>query len=326
MVSETSKIQAQDEFVYTSCNLCNSEDFTFLFSGRDYLFYSPDTFNVVQCNQCGLVFLNPHPQNIGQYYRDYHRGELHKDAFTWLSPDKSKRIKKLKKSGRILDVGCGRGNFLLAMQKAGWEVYGNDISLDACEYVKNELELKNIYNGHLLSLDLSAAFFDVITLWHVLEHLEKPRETLEYINRLLKDDGVLVIESPDFTSLQSKFFKKNWYALDLPRHLFQFSPMIVKKMLIKARFEIYGKDFFIDPRMSFIFTKMSTLRWLGKQHPPQNGKRRGDGTVSSYKKRKLSWRFSRFLFNWVNLLLAFFLNSINCKDMFRVYCRKMKKV
>jgi len=307
------------------CNLCGSEKFIFLFEGHDYLSFSPLAFKVRRCSRCGLVCVNPRPENIIPYYREYRKRspELEKDIFHFLSSNRLKKIKKYKKGGRILDVGCGSGKFLFEMSKEGWEVYGNDISDVACDNVRKEFGLKNIYHGELLALKFPEKFFDVITLWHVLEHLEKPRETLEKIHRILKDDGLLVIESPDFSSPQSIFFKDKWQALELPRHLYHFSPKTLRKLLKSAKFEIVKEDYFTDSRISFVDLKVSLVRWLGIEKLPNRAQFKESEISAYFRQAKTLWRFTRFIFNWMCLLFSRFLNFISWRDMLRVYVRKM---
>ena len=216
---------------WVKCNLCGSEDFSLLFKGHDYQYFSPLTFKVMRCNRCGLVCLNPRPKKIVYYYPE-RRKAIEKDSFSFLAPDGIKKIKRLKKSGRIFDIGCGHGYFLFDMSKEGWEVFGNELSKTGCDFARETLGLKNTYNSDLLSLDFPENFFDVVTMWHTLEHMKKPQETLRRIKRILKDDGVLIIESPDFYSLQSRFFKDKWFSLDLPRHLYQFTHKVLEKLII----------------------------------------------------------------------------------------------
>ena len=156
-----------------SCDLCKGNDFKHLFSGRDYLSFSPLTFELKKCNRCGLVSLNPRPEDITDYYRNYRKGPIKKDGFEFLASNRIKKIRKFKKSGRILDIGCGQGGFLHSMAKDSWETYGVELSKDACDVARETYGLKDIYNGDLLSSDLPDNFFDIITLWHVLEHLGK---------------------------------------------------------------------------------------------------------------------------------------------------------
>jgi len=318
-------MEARDKLKWVKCNLCGSEDFALLFEGHDYLSFSPLTFKVRRCSRCELVCLNPRPENIIYYYREYHKRspEPKKDIFHFLSSNRVKKIKRFKKGGRILDVGCGSGKFLFEMSREGWEVYGNDISDVACDNVRKEFGLKNIYPGELLALNLPENFFDVITLWHVLEHLETPLETLQKIHRILKDDGLLVIESPDFSSPQSKFFKDKWQALELPRHLYHFSGRTLKKLLKSAEFEIVKEDYFTDSRVSFVDLKVSLVRWLGIEKLTNRGQFKESEISAHFRQAKTLWRFTRFIFNWMCLLFSRFLNFISWRDMLRVYGRKV---
>ena len=308
------------------CCLCGISDFEFLFNGHDYLGFSPITFKVVKYNRCGLVCLNPYPEDIIKYYDAYHKSFLEKDIFLFplLFPDRIKKIKKFKTIGSILDIGCGGGNFLKDMQKEGWDIYGCDLSPYICDVARKTTGSKNIYSGDVLSLNLAENFFDVITLWHVLEHLTKPKETLIKISKLLKDDGMLIIESPDFSSIQSKFFKSKWFSLDLPRHIHQFSPKTMEKLLNSVNLKTFKKDYIINPQNSFVSLKQSILRYLGLSGYLTT--KRTDESINKYNIQKMTfkWKFFRFIFNCVCLFISLFLVLIHCEDSFRVYCKKIR--
>jgi len=308
---------------WVKCNLCGSEDFSLLFKGHDYQYFSPLTFKVMRCNRCGLVCLNPRPKEIIHYYPE-RKEVIEKDYFLFLNPDRIKKVKRLKKRGRILDIGFGHGDFLFDMSKEGWEVYGNEISKTGYDFAREKLGLKNIYNSDLLSLDFPENYFDVVTMWHTLEHMKKPQETLRRINRILKDDGVLIIECPDFSSLQSRFFKDKWFGLDLPRHLYQLSPKILKKLLESAGPKTFRKDYIVNPRISFISLKRSLLRWLGNQRVPIREEIKKPSAIANFRNAKTLWWSVSFVFHLICLLLSLFLILINSDDSFRVYCKKMK--
>jgi len=310
---------------WVKCDLCGSNDFSLLFKGHDYRYFSPLTFKVMRCNGCGLVCLNPRPKKIINYYPQQKK-VIKKDYFLFLRPNRIKRIKRFKKGGRILDIGCGQGYFLFDMNKEGWEVYGNEISKTGCNFAREKLGLKNIYNSDFIPLDFPENFFDVVTMWHTLEHMKKPRKILERINRILKDDGVLIIESPDFSSLQSKFFKEKWYALNLPRHLYQFSPKVLEKLLKSIGFEIYKRDYIVNPRISFMDLKMSLLRWLGIRRVPGKEEIKESSAIGDFRKAKILWRLGRFVFNLICLLFSLFLILINSDTCFRLYCKKIEKL
>ena len=305
------------------CGLCGNNDFTFLFSGHDYIGFSPLTFNVMKCSKCGLVCVNPYPENLVDYYDAYQKGNLKDDALLFLLPDRVKKIKKLKNSGKILDIGCGKGEFLFNMSREGWDVYGCDFYPYVCDLAKKKFGLKNIYNDDFLHVNFPEKSFDVITLWHVLEHLARPMETLKKINQLLKDDGVLIIESPDFSSIQSRFFKDKWFSLDVPRHLFQFSPKVLGKRIESAKFKIFKRDYIVNPRISFIDLKRSLLRYLGIERYPDKEKLTELTITTNFRRAKTLWILARSAFNLVCLLFSLILVLIHSDSSFRIYCKKM---
>jgi len=309
---------------WVKCNLCGNEDFSLLFEGHDYQYFSPLTFKVMKCNNCGLVCLNPRPKEIIQYYPERGKGII-KDLFLFLKPNRVKIIKNLKKEGKILDIGCGEGGFLFDMHKEGWKVYGNDISKTGCDFARRELGLENIYDKDLLSLDFPEDFFDIVTMWHTLEHMKKPREILRRINRLLKDDGILIIECPDFSNLQSRFFREKSFALDLPRHFYQFTPKTLEKLLKLTGFKIRKRDYIVNSRISFISLKMSILRWLGIQRVPKRRGEKEPPAIVNFRKTGILWGLARFVVNITCLLLSLFLILINSDTSFRVYCKKINE-
>lgn len=122
------------------------------------------------------------------------------------------------------------------MQKKNWEVQGIEPDPLACEFARNKFGL-NVILGTLETVVLEPAQFDVITLWHVLEHLHNPVDYLRICRRLLKPSGQLVVELPNFDCLQSRVFRNNWYALMVPEHLSHFSPRTLPVVLQLAGFE-----------------------------------------------------------------------------------------
>jgi SAM-dependent methyltransferase len=216
---------------FVKCNLCGGQDYERLFFARDHVFHTEEKFQLVKCSQCGLVFLNPRPSacEIGHYYpyRFFYNPNIEKET-EYGDEKKVDIVERLEKGGRILDIGCGKGGFLGKMQSKGWEVFGVDISTMASTYAREKLGIKNIYSQDLLDVSLPEHFFDVISLWHVIEHLPGPLGTLKRISRLLKEDGVLIIECPNFDSLSRIVFRDKWFPLSLPRHFYQFTPQILK--------------------------------------------------------------------------------------------------
>ena len=137
--------------------------------------------------------------------------------------------------GQLLDIGCGTGDFLLRAKNTGWKVTGIEPNAQARELAKDKVE--DVFDvEHLLSLKEQS--FDVITLWHVLEHLPKLEEHLEILQRLIKPGGLLVIAVPNFKSYDAQHYKNYWAAFDVPRHLWHFSKVSIQKLLGRYNFQM----------------------------------------------------------------------------------------
>jgi SAM-dependent methyltransferase len=159
--------------------------------------------------------------------------------------------------GRLLDIGCGNGRYLSTLKKLGWQTYGIEQNPGSSEYARTELHL-NVETGDLLNYKYLDKFFDVITMWHSLEHLYEPISTLKEVKRILKDDGLLVIAVPNVDSFAAKVFKENWYQLEIPIHLIAFSPDSITRMLESAGFKI--KKIYYDRRNSPLSRSLHNLK------------------------------------------------------------------
>ncbi len=209
-----------------------------------------DPFEVVKCTSCGLVFTRPQPDkgSIEEHYQeDYYKEWLEKQMKRRI-PMWKKRLKELmkhKKSGRLLDVGFGSGTFMRLAKENGFEVNGTEISEYACRYVKDHYGIAT-FRGDLEEARFSSESFDVVTLWHALEHLPDPRSTLEEIHRILKKDGVLVVAVPNLNNYITRivYFLAKWKKLKLfsinakELHLWHFSPRTLSRLLQETGFGV----------------------------------------------------------------------------------------
>ncbi|HEX2914875.1 MAG TPA: class I SAM-dependent methyltransferase [Chloroflexia bacterium] len=137
---------------------------------------------------------------------------------------------------RLLDMGCGTGTYLATLRSYWQELYGVEVDEEAAQQAKY-LEGLKIHTGDLLSAKFPSNFFDVVVMWHVLEHIANQAEVLLEINRILKPDGYLIIMVPNIASFEFKLFGINWKGLDLPRHLYHFSPTSLKGVLSQTGFK-----------------------------------------------------------------------------------------
>lgn len=234
----------------TSCPVCGSTHIEKVFDTADY-FSSGEIFPVWGCKDCGFRFTNHFPSEdlIGKYYdstdyishSDSHRGlinKLYHLARHYMLSQKVNLVSRYMEdqSGKLLDIGCGTGYFLHVAQKRGFTVAGIE---------KNELARTHAITRFGLDVKDEKSFFEmaglsfnIVTLWHVLEHLEQLNESLEKINDILTPDGTLVIALPNCRSYDAEFYKERWAAYDVPRHLWHFSPGAVEKLLSKYHLKI----------------------------------------------------------------------------------------
>jgi SAM-dependent methyltransferase len=163
-----------------------------------------------------------------------------------------------KAGGRLLDVGCATGDFLAHMAKYGWQVHGVEPSLAASRRARQMHDL-DVRTGDLEQARFPDGYFDVVTLWDVLEHLHDPLGSLKEIHRILKSDGVLVIELPNTQSFDAMLFGTYWIGLDIPRHLYVFPPAPLEAMLEETGLQIVSRQCFSGGYGAFL---LSLRFWL----------------------------------------------------------------
>jgi 2-polyprenyl-3-methyl-5-hydroxy-6-metoxy-1,4-benzoquinol methylase len=232
-----------------ACPVCDCKEQKLYLTCRDHT-VSGEEFKVKQCSACGFRFTSPRPAQaaIGKYYQSENyvshsgtsKGLINKLYLTVRRKtlmDKLNLINQLHPRGTLLDVGCGTGDFLKACQDRGWMAKG--IEADA---VARQKAQEN--SGVEVKEDLLTAFkarkFDVITLWHVLEHLHQLEESIIRLKQLLDKEGVLVVAVPNSDSLDARLYHEHWAAYDVPRHLYHFDQHSMALLLEKHGLKIAG--------------------------------------------------------------------------------------
>jgi ubiquinone/menaquinone biosynthesis C-methylase UbiE len=211
---------------------------------------SGEQFNIWGCETCGFQITAdaPDARNIAPYYvsEDYishtntNRGLINQ-LYQWARLFTLRQKKKLitattrRQSGNLLEVGAGTGYFAETMLKAGWNVTALEPDSGAREIARQRAGLNLLPSDQLF--ELPSAHFDVITLWHVLEHVHDLSSYLNNFHRLLRKEGYLIIAVPNYTSADAKHYGTHWAAYDVPRHLYHFSPDSMRKLLASHQME-----------------------------------------------------------------------------------------
>lgn len=250
---------------YVPCELCGVDNTRHLFCGRDWQFHIEGAFCVVQCTNCGLIYTNPRPtqEAILRYYPEEYRGfsrvtrdehasnklrNMFKEFLIKVFPQGKKVVLSsvratrpelevaLEKPGRVLDVGCGEGRTLYRLKQLGWQPYGVELDHKAVDYATATFSL-DVFCGQLEEAHFPTGYFDLVIFNHSLEHLPHPLRTLRETYRILGKGGQVIIEAPNVRSIQARLFGERWVYWDVPRHLYSFSDVTLRRMLIEAGFQ-----------------------------------------------------------------------------------------
>jgi SAM-dependent methyltransferase len=253
------------------CNMVDSKKSLYKATG----FNDHNTYYLCSCDNCGVILTQPEPSidDLNQAYSCDYYGDS-KSKFTYLIERWTrlnalmcaKRIlKQTNKPGqtlRILDIGCGRGNLLEAFACLGHKVAG--VERAGSPFSSTSYP---IYSD-VTELNTQSASYDIIILWHALEHLSNPMVTLEVANKLLDRSGSLFISVPNFGSIQAQIFKNHWFHLDLPRHLFHFKYDSLNYLLRTLELNILRKSTFCFDQNTygFIQSALNCLPGLSNNH------------------------------------------------------------
>ena len=247
-----------------TCHLCGAPLPGPKFYARDLLADSAATYPVIQCGTCGLIrtsqseLQDPSRHYLAGYHRQIadQRGPQ-PPATAGAFAGRLRSLQRFKTAGRILDVGCGDGSFLVALREAGWEVWGTEVLASAVEAARGQgLDIRE---GKLPDLRFPAGHFDFITYFGAFEHVERPLEELAEVKRILKPDGCLLLNLTNAGSLEARLFGPSWFGLEVPRHRFNYPPSTLRRLLARADLICLRADF---QHIDFI-TSFSLAWWLG---------------------------------------------------------------
>jgi len=231
-----------------SCPICGSESFDPYISAKDY-FLTGQSFEIVKCRNCGFRFTNPRPEptELGKYYQsadyishsDSRQGlfaSLYQEVRKFTLWRKYNLISKFHRKGEILDIGCATGQFMKYMDGRGWNTTGIEPDEKSRSRAISEFGL-NVFAEDQLNVFRKASF-DLITMWHVLEHVSDLNGRIKQIRNLLKPEGTFILAVPNCDALDAKIYGKYWAGYDLPRHLYHFTKADMKLLMEKFGFTI----------------------------------------------------------------------------------------
>jgi len=262
--------------VLKNCPVCGSQKFDPFISGKDF-FLTGESFSILKCHDCGFRFTNPRPkaEDLGSYYEsseyishsDSRKGlfaSVYQMVRKYTLSRKLSLISKFQPKGKILDIGCATGQFLNYMVENGWNVTGIEPDEKTRSRAVSEYGLEVFPEEQLNILDKSS--FDVITMWHVLEHVSDLNKRMEQLRNLLKPQGTLIIAVPNCDAYDAKKYGEFWAGYDLPRHLYHFTKSDIKLLLENHGFTIVNIlpmkfDAFYVSLLSEKY-KSGKMRWL----------------------------------------------------------------
>jgi SAM-dependent methyltransferase len=229
------------------CGICGATSARELYTARDRLRNSEHPFTIARCDGCGVLRTLPEmsDDDLAYFYpADYWGGE---PSLDWIRKSQAEKTHFLgacePRRGRLLDVGCGAGFFLRALDPKTWDPFGVEISRAAAAAAERVIGPLRIFNGTLTQSACEDDYFDVVTFWSALEHTNEPREQMVEARRILKRGGTLIVQVPNAASYQARWFGGDWFALDVPRHRYHFTVATLAGLLRSTGFEIYRTSF-----------------------------------------------------------------------------------
>lgn len=253
------------------CALCGGEECTPL--GVN------DSLQIVRCRNCSLTFVNPQPTEAATFAYYSSKELAAQESWSSYFAHTPAQIAELwserfadvarftnGRAPRLLDIGCGWGDFLHFAGERGWQVSGFEFSESVAQVAREKYKL-SIRVGSLEQMGFAEKSFDFVTMWHVLEHLREPRAALERVERLLAPGGLLVLEVPNLNFLA----RKSWrYPMSRTLHLYHFSPATLSALVERAGLRVLecrpGHTGYLYPSRAKVLAKKSLYAVTGVAH------------------------------------------------------------
>lgn len=242
-------MKPQPDSVTNGCGLCGSTSARELYTAKDRLGNSDESFPIVQCGGCGVRRTLPKmtEAELARFYPDDYWGGP-EPSQKWISSSQVEKTQFLARcglsGGSILDVGCGSGFFLRALDPNKWDRFGVETSAAASNAAEVAIGSGHVFTGTLTGSSWEDSRFDAVTFWSALEHTNEPRMNLREARRIMKAGGTLIVQLPNAASYQARLFAGAWFALDAPRHRYHFTLAVLERLLSETGFEVYRTTYF----------------------------------------------------------------------------------
>ncbi len=255
----------------------------------DRFFLRPALYRLVQCSSCSLVWLTdpPAPVEMERHYGPEYDRFIRKAKETdsrehWQGAVDT--VHRYRQGGRLLDLGCGSGSFLQCLRGSAWNLWGIEMSSEAAHVARSRTDA-TVLADDILRAPFPPDTFDVITCFHVFEHMYSPREVMAKVCDWLNPGGIFCLHVPNIEAAETRIFKSYWYPLELPRHLYHFSPNSLSQLAKSSGLEEESlttrKVSFVEHSMGYLTDDI--LRKAGVKRP----------SLAATGDPRLAWRVMR---------------------------------
>ena len=237
---------------YVNCNLCGCDDAELLYHAPVVPYrqgiYDRDVWDVTRCRNCHLIYVNPRVDDDAreafysfqtpgdnQFVQDWflESGDLHRPVWRRFA----KTMQRFAPSGKLLDIGCGVGDFLIEARKLGYNVYGQEVAPDFITYCRTQQDL-TIYGDFMENLNLEPNSFDCVTNFDVIEHHPDPKLLVTQMYELLRPDGLAIISTHDIGNFYARLYGAKWRYIRPIGHITYFTRKTLARMMTECGFRV----------------------------------------------------------------------------------------